>query len=433
MDSDYIPVVVDMMRKSAETGVAKDKNSEKYKMHMALGLMFVTVFIDLIGFGIIIPLLPLYAKQFGASGLTVGLLLMSYSLMQFFFAPMWGRLSDKIGRKPVLMISLATSAIGYTIWGFSDSLAMLFVSRIVAGFGNANLAVAQAYISDVTPEEYRSQGMGMIGAAFGLGFVLGPAIAGVASHFGVHPSALGFIAAAFSFADLIFTAFGLPEPKKRSETVPDRFSLGVEFYLRTFANKKFALSLLIIFVSTFAFANMETTLVLLTNKYYNFNMQQNGYLFAGLGLVMVLIQGGLIRRLGKKYPDAPMITVGTALVTVGLLLTPATHYLPVLCFALVILATGSGINNPSTSSLLSKLCSKDETGGVMGIGQSMSTLGRILGPVAGGYLFDAMGASSPYWLGAGCMAVACLLSLRLPKIQKTPPAVTVEAPAAVAH
>ncbi len=118
MDSDYIPVVVDMMRKSAETGVAKDKNSEKYKMHMALGLMFVTVFIDLIGFGIIIPLLPLYAKQFGASGLTVGLLLMSYSLMQFFFAPMWGRLSDKVGRKPVLMISLAASAIGYTIWDF---------------------------------------------------------------------------------------------------------------------------------------------------------------------------------------------------------------------------------------------------------------------------------------------------------------------------
>src|SRR5579884_1016735 len=148
-----------------------DKQSDKYKMHMALGLMFLTVFIDLIGFGIIIPVLPLYAKQFGADGLTVGLLLMSYSLMQFFFAPMWGRLSDRIGRRPVLMISLTASAIGYAIWGFSSSLAMLFLSRIVAGFGNANLAVAQAYISDATPEESRAQGMGMIGAAFGLGFV----------------------------------------------------------------------------------------------------------------------------------------------------------------------------------------------------------------------------------------------------------------------
>ena len=419
-----------MKRKPGDTGVAKDKNSEKYKMHMALGLMFLTVFIDLIGFGIIIPLLPLYAKQFGASGLTIGLLLMSYSLMQFFFAPMWGRLSDKIGRRPVLLISLATSAIGYTIWGFSDSLAMLFLSRIVAGFGNANLAVAQAYISDVTPEEYRSQGMGMVGAAFGLGFVLGPAIAGIATHFGIHPNVLGFIAAFFSIADLIFTAIALPEPENRKDNARarDPFSLGAGFYFRTLANKKFALSLLIMFISTFAFANMETTLVLLTSQYYNFTMAQNSYLFTGLGLIMVLIQGGLIRQLAKKYPDAPLISVGTALVTVGLLLTPATHSLVVLCVALVILATGSGINNPSISSLLSKLSPKNDTGGVMGIGQSMSTMGRILGPVAGGYLFDAMGASSPYWLGAGCMLLACLLSFRLPRIQKIVP---VQAPTAL--
>ncbi|HEY9717054.1 MAG TPA: MFS transporter [Trichormus sp.] len=409
------------MKKSGKTGVATDKNSAKYKMHMALGLMFLTVFIDLIGFGIIIPLLPLYAKQFGASGLTVGLLLTSYSLMQFFFAPMWGRLSDRIGRRPVLLISLATSAIGYTIWGFSNSLEMLFLSRIVAGFGNANLAVAQAYISDVTPEEYRAQGMGMIGAAFGLGFVLGPAIAGIASHFGVQPNTLGFIAAFFSIADLIFTAFALPEPPNRKDNAHNPFSLGIGYYMRTVTNRKFALSLFIIFVSTFAFANMETTLVLLTNKFYNFSMVQNSYLFTGLGLVMVVIQGGLIRQLGKKYPDAPLISIGTALVAIGLLLVPATHSIVVLCIGLVILATGSGINNPSNSSLLSKLCPKDETGGVMGIGQSMSTLGRILGPVAGGYLFDTMGAGSPYWLGAGCMAVACALSFRLPIIQKPVP------------
>jgi DHA1 family tetracycline resistance protein-like MFS transporter len=179
--------------------------------------------------------------------------------------------------------------------------------------------------------------------------------------------------------------------------------------------------LFIIFVSTFAFANMETTLVLLTTKYYNFTMAQNSYLFTGLGLVMALIQGGLIRQLGKKYSDAALISVGTALIAVGLILTPATHSLVVLCFALILLATGSGINNPANSSLLSKLSPKDETGGVMGIGQSMSTLGRILGPVAGGYLFDAVGAGSPYWLGAVCMLLACVLSFRLPRMQKTVP------------
>src|ERR1700729_849462 len=317
-----------------------DKNSAKYKMHMALGLMFLTVFIDLIGFGIIIPVLPLYAKQFGASGLTIGLLLMSYSLMQFFFAPMWGRLSDRIGRRPVLLISLMASAIGYIIWGFSNSLAMLFLSRIVAGFGNANLAVAQAYVSDVTPEDYRSQGMGMIGAAFGLGFVLGPAIAGIAICCGVHPNVLGFIAASFSIADLIFTALVLPEPENRKDNAHNPFSLGIGFYLRTICNKNFVLPLFIIFISTFSFANMETTLVLLTNKYFNFTMVQNSYLFTGLGLVMVFVQGFLIRRIGKKYPDALLTSVGTALVAIGLILTPATHSLAILCFALIVLATG---------------------------------------------------------------------------------------------
>lgn len=389
-------------------------------MHMALGLMFLTVFIDLIGFGIIIPLLPLYAKQFGADGLTVGLLLTSYSLMQFFFAPMWGRLSDRIGRRPVLLISLAFSAIGYSIWGFSNSLAMLFLSRIVAGFGNANLAVAQAYVSDVTPEDYRSQGMGMIGAAFGLGFVLGPAIAGIGGHFGIQPNTLGFVAAFFSVLDLIVTAFILPEPENRKNNAHDPFSMGAGFYLSTLRNNKYLLSLFIIFISTFAFANMETTLVLLTNKYYGFTMVENSYLFTGLGLVMVFVQGFLIRKLGKKYPDAPLISIGTALIAFGLLLTPATHSLVILSIALILLATGSGINSPSTSSLLSKLCPKEITGGVMGVGQSMSTLGRILGPIAGGFLFD-INAGSPYWLGAGCMLVACLLSFRLPRIQKTAP------------
>ena len=402
--------------KPAAAKAPKDKNSPKYKMHMALGLMFLTVFIDLIGFGIIIPLMPQYAEQFGATGFTAAWLMASYSLMQFIFAPMWGRLSDKIGRKPVLMISLTASAIGYLIWGFSGSFIMLLISRTVAGFGNANLAVAQAYITDVTPEEYRAQGMGVIGAAFGLGFVLGPAIAGLACMWGIHPNTLGFIAAAFSIIDLVFTAIWLPEPKERKNN--GRFSIGPDFYFRTLLDKKFSLSLLIMFVSTFAFAMMELTLVLLTNQYYGFSMAQNGGLFAGLGIVMVLIQGGLIRRLSKKYPDAPLISVGTALIAVGLFLAPITHIFGVLCVALLLLATGSGINNPSSSSLLSKLSPEEETGGVLGIAQSMSTLGRILGPIAGGLLFDRVGAASPYMLGAAVMLLACALSFRLPRLPK---------------
>ena len=398
-----------------------DKNDPKYKMHMALGLMFLTVFIDLIGFGIIIPCLPLYAERFGATGFTAGLLLTSYSLMQFFFAPMWGRLSDRIGRRPVLLISLAISAIGYTIWGAANSLEMLFVSRIIAGFGNANLAVAQAYIADVTPEDYRSQGMGMIGAAFGLGFVLGPAIAGIACSFGLAPNYLGYIAACFSVIDLIVTAMLLPEPENRQASAHNPFSLGAGFFLSTIANRKYSLCFFITFIATFAFANMETTLVLLTNQYYGFTMAQNSYLFVGLGLVMVLIQGFLIRKIGKIYPDNWLVSWGTGLIALGLILTPITHNFVVLCVALIILATGSGINNPSNSSLLSKLAPADATGGVMGIGQSMSTLGRIMGPIAGGYLFDKAGAASPYWLGAAVMLVAFALSFKLPLIKKDIP------------
>jgi DHA1 family tetracycline resistance protein-like MFS transporter len=397
--------------------------SKKRKMHMALGLMFLTVFIDLIGFGIIIPVLPLYAKQFGADGLTVGLLMMSYSLMQFMFAPMWGRLSDKIGRRPVLLISLAASACGYLVWGFSGSLAMLFLSRIVAGFGNANLAVAQAYVSDVTPEDYRAQGMGMIGAAFGLGFVLGPAIGGMATHFGLHPNVLGFFAAFFSIADLIFTAIALPEPERRQHNKNhDPFANGLGFYVQTITNSKYSLPLFIMFINVFAFANMETTLVLLTDKYFHFTMAQNSWLFVYIGVVMVIVQGGLIRRLGKKYPDAALISIGTGLLAVGLVLTPLTHNLWVLCGALALLATGSGINSPSNSSLLSKLSEKETVGGVMGIGQSCSTLGRILGPVCGGLLWDHCGSTSPYIMGACCMVVAFFCSFALPRIAKTPPA-----------
>jgi MFS family permease len=397
-----------------------DKNSPKYKMHMALGLMFLTVFIDLVGFGIVIPVLPLYAKQFGADGLTVGLLLMSYSLMQFFFAPFWGRLSDKVGRRPILLVSLAASAIGYLIWGFSGSLPMLFLSRIVAGFGNANLAVAQAYVADVTPEDYRAQGMGMIGAAFGLGFVLGPAIGGIASVFGFHPNMLGFIAAAFSILDLIFTAAKLPEPERRTGKAHNIFELGAAFYFKTLFDKELFTPLLIAFIATFAFANMETTLVLLTSRYFGYSVPQNSWMFTYIGVIMVIVQGWLIRKLAKKYPDKPMISAGTALVTAGLLMTPATHSQPVLYAALALLAIGSGVNTPSNNSLISKLAHREHVGGVMGVSQSLSTLGRILGPVVGGFMWDRFGPAAPYTVGAISMAIACLLSLGLPVI--APPA-----------
>jgi MFS family permease len=382
---------------------------------LSLLLIFLTVFIDLIGFGIIIPVLPTYAQALHASDMMVGLLIASYSLMQFLFMPFWGRVSDRVGRRPILLLSLCASFIGYLIWGFSATLPLLFLSRLVAGAGNANIAVAQAYVADVTTAENRAKGMGLIGAAFGLGFVLGPAIGGFCVGHGLQT--IGFVAAGFSLVDLILTFFFLPEPPKLSHAGAERFSLDPNFYWKTISHKDLTLSLAIFLISTFAFANMEATIVLLTNQKFGFTPFQNSMMFTYIGVLICLVQGGMIHRLSKKYGEKKLIAVGTLLVAAGLLLTPATNNIFVLYGALFLLAIGSGINMPSNQSLLSKLAPADQLGGVMGIGQSLSTLGRIIGPAVGGAAFQYMGISSPYVIGALGMVLAFLLSLKLPQTE----------------
>lgn len=381
----------------------------------ALILIFFTVFIDLVGFGLIIPALPTYAQRLHAGEFTVGMLIASYSLMQFFFTPIWGRLSDKLGRRPMLLFSLAASAVGYLIWGLTDSLWMLFLSRLVAGFGNANIAVAQAYIADVTSLENRAKGMGLVGAAFGLGFVIGPAIGCGLSAMGMSLGALGFVAFGFSLLDLILTAFLLPEPEKRSNAGNERFGISPKFFFDVLTNAKLKVSLAIFFISTFAFANMEATLILLTNKIFKFNDVQNMLMFLYIGILMVFVQGGLIHRLNKKYGEKKLIIIGTALIALGLLATPISQNPVVLYAALAVLALGSGINTPANQSILSKLAPSDTAGGVLGVGQSLSTLGRILGPIVGCYVFEKLGAQSPYMIGAATMVIAFVLGFMLPE------------------
>lgn len=380
----------------------------------ALVLIFFTVFIDLVGFGLIIPALPTYAQKLHASEFTVGLLIASYSLMQFFFTPIWGRMSDKLGRRPMLLFSLAASATGYLIWGMTDSLWMLFLSRMVAGFGNANIAVAQAYIADVTSLEDRAKGMGLVGAAFGLGFVLGPAIGCGLSALGLGLASLGFVAFALSLLDLILTALLLPEPEKRSNAGNERFGISPKFFIDVLTNERLKVSLAIFFISTFAFANMEATLILLTNQVFKFNNVQNMIMFLYIGLLMVFVQGGMIHRLNKKYGEKKLIILGAVLTAVGLFLTPISNNPVWLYVALAVLAIGSGINTPANQSILSKLAPADTAGGVLGVGQSLSTLGRIAGPVIGCFAFEKMGASSPYLIGAVFMLIAFGLGFMLP-------------------
>jgi len=390
-------------------------------------LLFFTVFIDLLGFGLIIPVMPTYAQQFNATDFQVGLLIASYSFAQFLFTPFWGRLSDKVGRRPVLLISLLASCIGYIIWGFSTSLAVLFISRLVAGCGNANIAVAQAYVADVTTDETRSKGMGAIFAAFGVGFVLGPALGGFLTskhilmalgltYFAEHSlQVVGFVAAFFSILDLVLTFFMLPEPEKRSHAGEERYGVGADFIGQTLANKKLQTSLAIFFLSTFAFANMEATVVLLTTQKFHFTPVDNSLLFTWIGVCICLIQGA--HRVTKKYGEKKMINVGTALLALGLLATPFAPNVPTMYAVMAVLAIGSGVNTPCNQAMLSKLAPKECVGGVLGVGQSLSTLGRILGPALGGYLFGAFGQVSPYLVGGVGMILAFICSLVLPSPQ----------------
>ncbi|MGD9680070.1 MAG: MFS transporter [Candidatus Obscuribacterales bacterium] len=385
----------------------------------AMGLIFLTVLIDLIGFGLIIPALPTYAQELKADEQTVGYLIASYSLMQLIFMPIWGRLSDRVGRKPILLVSLFFSAAGYLVWGLADSLVMLFVARLVAGFGNANIAVAQAYMTDVTSSENRAKGMGLIGAAFGLGFVLGPALGAGLAAMGLGLNVVGFVAFGFSLFDLVLTALILPEPEKRSDAGQSRFGMGPSFYFKTLASKDLRVSFAIFLVSTFAFANMEATIVLLTNEAFHFSHMDNMFMFLYIGLLMVVVQGRLIHGLNKRFGEKKLIVAGCALIACGLLLTPVTRSVPVLYGALFLLALGTGINTPANQSLISKLAPLDSVGGVMGVGQSLATLGRILGPCFGGFAFQYWGFSSPYNVGAATMVLAVLLGFCLPRVPVT--------------
>ncbi len=384
-------------------------------MKSPLMLIFLTVFIDLVGFGLIVPVLPTYAKQFNVDATVVGFVLSIYSIMQFFFMPIWGKLSDVKGRRPILLFSLCASVVGYLIWGFSNSLIMLILARAVAGAGNANIAVAQAYVTDVTTPENRAKGMGAIGAAFGLGFVLGPAIGGLLSSFGL--AHIGFVAAGLSALDLVLTYFMLPEPPKRSNAATQRFDLKPAFIFNTIKDPKFQGSLLIFFISTLAFANMEATLVLLTKLKFGYTARANSFMFTYVGLIIVFVQGGMIHRMVKKYGEKTMVVAGCVILSIGLFLTGFSANQAMLYVSLALLAIGSGINTPANQSMLSKLAPSENSGAILGIGQSLSTLGRIFGPLIGGYAFDHVSIQAPYVIAGSIMLLAFFVAMQLPKVK----------------
>ncbi len=359
-------------------------------------IIFLVIFIDLVGFGMVIPILPYYAKSFGASATVLGILMMSYSAMQFLFAPIWGQISDRVGRRPILLMSILGIGLSMLLLGFAKSLLWLFIGRIMAGIFGANISTASAYIADVTPPEKRAKGMGMIGAAFGLGFLFGPALGGVLSHWGYGTAA--FVAAALSSLNFIFAYFKLEEPKLSLEVrQKHRNHFNKNFYLETLSKPKTGFVVLMFFLVTFGFAQLETTFGLFLLSRFGLDATHAGLILALLALVMVIIQGGAIGKLAKSFGEIRLVVIGTIMMSFGLFIASLSFHLSLFVIALFIQSIGYAITNPSLSSLVSKNASEGSQGSTMGVYQSAGSLARMLGPLVAGVLFDKLGIQVPFW------------------------------------
>jgi predicted MFS family arabinose efflux permease len=380
------------------------------KNRSALAILFIIVFIDLLGFGMVIPVMPLYAKELGASEAWTGLLSTGYSAMQFVFAPIWGRLSDRVGRRPVLLVSIVMTAAAFFLYGFAESFAVLLVSRLFAGAATANIAIARAFVADVTPPEGRAKGMGIIGAAFGLGFVLGPAIGSALSQ--VSLAAPGYAAAALAAANGVAAWFILPEPEHRevrAAAVQNRFTA----FFREMGRPGIRRLIAIYFLSVLAFSAMEATYAFLVKGRYELSDRAVGLLFAYIGVIVVVVQGGLIGRLTRRFGEKALLVVGLVLQVVGLGTLPYADGVAGLLAATAPLAIGSGLSQPSLSSLLSRFARADEQGGTLGIGESAAAFGRIIGPEAGTWTFGRWFPAFPYLAGAALMALAAAVGATL--------------------
>ena len=371
-----------------------------------LVVILVTVFIDLLGFGIIIPLLPFYAESFGASALAIGLLGTSFSLMQFLFAPVWGRWSDRIGRKPIILVGLLGSCLSYLALAFSTSLSMVFLARVVGGIAGANIPTAQAYIADVTTSEDRARGMGMVGAAFGLGFIFGPAIGGLLSRFS--PEAPMWFASALCFANFAAAWYLLPE--SRPANASTRSLNRMEAFRHALGKPALLLLLGLFFLVALAFSGFEATFAIFSEARFGFTASTIGFVFAFIGVVLALVQGVLVHVAVKLFGERRLIPVAILAIAVGIGLVPFVWNVPSLLGALGVLALGMGFNSPSLTALVSKLADRDDQGGILGLTQSLGSLGRVVGPAWGGYLYDAYGMATPYLSASALMLVACAIA-----------------------
>ncbi len=386
-------------------------------------IIFITVFIDLIGFGMVIPILPYYANTppFNATPRDIGFLVASYSLMQFFFSPILGRLSDKYGRRPILFISILGSAVGYFVIGLAGTLFLVFLGRIIGGITGGNISTAQAYVADVTSKKNRAKGMGLFGAAFGLGFILGPAIAGVLSKYGI--AVPFYFAAGLSLANAIALYFVLPESLKLSARVHlPKYKSRLHELFDSLKDKAFRELNIIYFLLITAFSIMTYAFVLYTAYRFDYQPEQNGYLFAFVGFVSILAQGFLFSRLVKTFGEPVLIAAGCLMMGASLFAVPfvgpVSGGLTGLLIGMGVMSLGNSLASPGLTSLASKTANENDLGRTMGIMQSGASLARAIGPIIGGFLLNnAMNALDDFtlyrtfWTASAIMFVAFFVAV----------------------
>jgi multidrug resistance protein len=381
------------------------------KSKSALTIIFITVFIDLMGFGILIPILPTFAsKQLQISDFGIGVIVASFSFMQFVFNPVFGRISDKIGRKPIIVISLLITSLAYLWFSFADSFIILLLSRMLAGFGGSNISVAQAYIADVTDETNRAKGMGLIGAAFGLGFVFGPMLGGMLSQYGY--DVVGYASALFSFIAFLFATFRLKESLKDEDKSQNETSYSIftkDAIIEVVKNHRLRFVILIYFIIVFSMANIYGTFALLAYKVYNFSDIQIGYLYGIIGVVGAVIQGGFIKRLSETFNDEHLVLAGIFFMMIGLTGLPYGGTFLGIALIGTFLAIGSAILQPTILSMVSKDANSGNQGSILGLNQSTASIARVLGPLWGGFAFEFLGYQFPFLTG-GLFTFVMLIS-----------------------
>ena len=402
----------------------------------SLGIIFLTVLIDLVGFGLILPLIPIYTESFGASGAIIGVIMTSYSLMQFLFAPVWGRLSDRIGRRPVLLTSTACACLSYVIFAIGSGLAhktlalgIILVSRIFAGICGANITVAQAYIADITPPEQRSAKMGLVGMAFGLGFVLGPVL-GALSALYIGRTAPGWTAAALCAINFIWAFWRLAESwQPNAHYTTQRPHL--DQWLHTLRAPRLNLLIGIFFLATFCFTCFETTIGLLIMRNFKIDpgpdhlravLGKVGWLIAYCGLIGAGVQGGLLRRLVKKMGEPKLIAASLFAAAVGIGVLPYLTSWGWLLAGLAVFSVGSSMTRPPVFGMISLMTAAHEQGSTLGVAQGVGSLARIVGPLFALTLFDRDPVIPYMSCAVLCFLTACLPSryLSLPKPPATP-------------